>query len=275
MIVYCNGFMPAADARVAIDDPGFLYGDGVFETALLHAGGFFRLRQHLERFRGSAATMRIPAPEVAQVDAIMRRLARENDLRDASFRVTLTRGVGQPVLLVTARPLDPDWTRRAAAGWRVITAGTRRPSTAAIPAQLKALGRTYALLARIEAADAGVDDALLLTDAGHICEGPSWNVFWIVGRTLYTPTLDAGVLAGVTRTALIELAAGAGFEVVEGLFPRDHLDQASEVFASMTSVGVVSLRELDGRRLDAQGGADALQKLYRQRVAAEAAADPL
>lgn len=275
MIVYCNGFMPAADASVAIDDPGFLFGDGVFETALLHAGGFFRLRQHLERFRTSAETMRIPAPDVAHVDAIMRRLARENDLHDASFRVTLTRGVDQPLLLVTARPLDPDWTRRAAAGWRVITARTRRPSTSAVPAQLKALGRTYALLARIEAADAGVDDALLLTDDGHICEGPSWNVFWKVGRTLYTPALEAGVLAGVTRTALIELATATGLDVVEGLFTREHLDRATEVFASMTSVGLVSLRELDGRVLDATGGADALQQLYRQRVAAETAADPV
>lgn len=275
MIVYCNGFMPAADARVAIDDPGFLYGDGVFETALLHGGGFFRLRQHLERFRASAATMRIPAPDVDVVDTIMRRLARENDLRDASFRITLTRGVGEPVLLVTARPLDPDWTRRAAAGWRVITARTRRPSTAAIPAQLKALGRTYALLARAEAADAGVDDALLLTDAGHICEGPSWNVFWIVDRTMHTSALDAGVLAGVTRTALMELAPRTGLDVVEGLFPREHLDRATEIFASMTSVGVVSLRELDGRRLDAGDGAASLQKLYRQMVNEETAADPV
>ncbi|CAN5749569.1 branched-chain-amino-acid transaminase [soil metagenome] len=275
MIVYCNGFMPAADARVDIDDPGFLSGDGVFETALLHGGGFFRLRQHLERFRSSAATMDIAAPEVAQVAAIMRRLARDNDLHDASFRVTLTRGVGQPVLLVTARPLDADWTRRAATGWRVITARTRRPSTAAIPAQLKALGRTYALLARIEARAAGVDDALLLTDAGHICEGPSWNVFWIVGRTLYTPALEAGVLAGVTRTALIELAPEAGLDVEEGLFTREHLDRATEAFASMTSVGLVSLSELDGRRIDATAGAAALQKLYRQRVADEVAADPI
>src|SRR5690606_25632180 len=112
---------------------------------------------------------------------------------------------------------------------------TRRPSTASAPAQLKAVGRTYALLARQEAADAGVDDVLLLTDHGHVCEGPTWNVFWRRGDTLCTPALEAGVLAGVTRTTVLELAPDMGLRVREGLFDRSDLDHADEIFATMTS----------------------------------------
>ncbi|MEX1183399.1 MAG: aminotransferase class IV [Gemmatimonadota bacterium] len=276
MIVYSNGrYLPAADAVISIEDRGFLYGEGVFETALLHDGGFFRLREHLQRLAASATMLRIPAPPLDDIVQIVRSVAQKNQLVDASLRITLSRGPDGPALLVTARPLDSDWSRRAAAGWRIITARTRRPSTAAMPAQLKALGRTYALLARFEAADAGADDALLLTDAGDVCEGPTWNVFWRTADTLFTPALEAGVLAGVTRRAVLELAATAGLQVREGLFPRAALDSADEMFATMTSVGLVTIRALDGRGLHADDAAQAIQPLYRRLVAADSATDPV
>jgi branched-chain amino acid aminotransferase len=274
MIVYLDGrFIPEEEASISIHDRGFLSGDGVFETALLHEGGFFRLGQHLERFLASAATMRLAPPP--DLDGIARSVVKRNRLHTASLRFTLSRGVDRPVLLVTARPLDGAWIRRAAAGWRVMTASVRRPSTAAIPAQLKALGRTYALLARLEAVDAGFDDALLLTDDGTVCEGPTWNVFWRSDSVLFTPRLEAGVLAGVTRSVILDLAASAGFEVSQGLFPRAALDAADEIFATMTSTGVVSIRQLDRRTLPAAApAAEALLPLYRHYLSEQAAADP-
>lgn len=264
------------NAAISIHDRGFLFGDAVFETVLLHAGGFFCLREHLERFAASAAAMRISAPAAAEVDRIVRDVVRANGLRDANIRITLTRGVAQPLLLITARAPDPARAEAARAGWRIVTARTRRPSTAAVPAQLKAVGRTYALLARHEAVDAGVDDALLLTDHGHVCEGPTWNVFWRRGSTLCTPALDAGVLAGVTRSTLLQLAAELGLRVREELFDRSELDHANEIFATMTSLGVVSFRELDGRLLpSATDTADTLQDAYSRTVAEAAALDPV
>jgi branched-chain amino acid aminotransferase len=276
VIAFLDGrFIPEDQAAISIHDRGFLNGDGVFETVLLHQGGFFRLGLHLERLAASAATLRIAAPPLAVLDAIVRRLTRENSLRDGHIRITLTRGVERPALLVTMEPPDVAALERARRGWHLITARARRPSTAAIPAQLKALGRTYALLARIEAADAAADDALLLTDQGEVCEGPSWNIFWRTGTTLFTPALDAGVLAGVTRSILLDLAGAAGLAAVEGRWPRARLDDAEEIFASMTSAGVARIRSLDGRHLPPHSpAADALQPLYWQRVAAEAAADP-
>ncbi|HEX6308179.1 MAG TPA: aminotransferase class IV [Longimicrobiales bacterium] len=277
MIVWlAGGLVPAEDATISIHDRGFLLGDAVFETALLHRGGFFRLGGHLERFAASAATMRIPAPDPLEVDRIIREVVRANGLHDAHIRIILTRGVRTPLLLVTAQSRDPSRLERKSADWRIITARTRRPSIAAVPAQLKAVGRTYALLARLEAADAGVDDVLLLTEQGLVCEGPTWNVFWRRGDLLCTPATDAGVLAGVTRAALMELAPVHGFRVREGLFDRSDLDHADEIFATMTSAGIVSFRELDGRVLPTEtGAADALFDSYRDLVARESVLDPL
>ena len=277
MIVYCGGeLIDEQSASISIDDRGFLFSDAVFETALLYQGGFFRLRQHLERFAESARTMRIAAPPIGEIDEIVRAVVRRNELRDANIRITLSRGVNEPSLLVTARQADPDRIERTRAGWRIVTARTRRPSIRSIPAHLKAVGRTYALLARHEAADAGVDDVLLLTDDDYVCEGPTWNVFWRTGAVLYTPALDAGVLAGVTRAIILELATAHGLQLCEGLFPRAGLDDAHEIFATMTSVGIVPFRSLDERVLPADTpSADALHAAYRDRLAAEAARDPV
>ena len=272
MIVFLNGeWLPAEHARVSIDDRGLLFADGVFETALLHRGRFFRLEDHLRRFQESAAQWRLEPPPIAQLTEIARRLARENALTDGSFRIVLTRGVGdRPTLFATLRPPDAEWNERALRGWSLVTARTRRPSTAAVPAQLKALGRPYSLLARFEARAAGADDALLLTDHGHVCEGPAWNVFWLAGQTLFTPALELGVLAGVTRTVLLDIAPALGFVVRTGAFPRAALDDADEIFATMTSVGIVSIRALDGRVLPAETpAADRLRSAYWDAVARE------
>ncbi|HUF51862.1 MAG TPA: aminotransferase class IV [Longimicrobiales bacterium] len=276
MIVYCDGeFLAEERAVISIDDPGLLSGDGVFETALLHEGGFLRLRQHLERFAASARLMCIAAPPATDLDRIVRALVRRNALRNANIRITLTRGVHRPSLFVTARPADAARSERARAGWTLITARTRRPSVRSIPAQLKTLGRTYALLARHEAAAAGADDALLLNEDDLVCEGPTWNVFWRRDDALHTPALDAGVLAGVTRAILLEVASEQGLTVHEGSYQRPALDDADEIFATMTSVGIVPIRSLDARSLPpASPAADALRAAYQRRLALETASDP-
>jgi branched-chain amino acid aminotransferase len=277
MIIFLNGrFIPEDQAAISIHDRGFLSAEGVFETALLHAGGFFRLAHHLERFTASAAVMRIAAPGVAELDSIVRRLARDNGLHNANIRMTLTRGLELPTMLVTLKLPDPTLADRTRRGWRLMIARTRRPSVESFPAQLKALGRTHSLLARLEAADAAADDALLLNEQGHVCEGPTWNVFWRTGDTLFTPALDAGVLAGVTRAAILDLAPAAGFHVREGLFPPAALHEADEIFATMTSAGIIPVRALEGRSLpEATPAADALQPAYWEMVERHVAADPL
>lgn len=276
MLVYLDGEWVEADAAgVPIHDRGFLYADAVYETARLHQGGYFRLRPHLERLAASAATLRIAIPAAADIVDIATGLARRNDLREGTFRITVTRGARAGVrgtVLATLAPVAADWQERAARGWAVVTSTVRRPSTVSIPAHLKSPGRPYAILARFEAEDRAADDALLLDDRGHVSEGPTWNVFWRVDDTLFTPSVECGVLPGVTRAAILELAGAARLAAAEGRYSRADLDEADEIFATMSSAGVVPFRSLDGDALGPPRAATRLQRLYWELVARETTA---
>ena len=277
MRVYLNGaWLDAADAALGIDDRGFLYGDGVFETVRVHRGGYFRLDAHLARLRRGAQALQLPLPEAGELRFIAAGILAKNDVAEGTLRITLTRGPeggGDPTLLVTLRPITADWMAVAQRGWSVITARTRHPAADALPPHVKSIGRLHGLLARLEAAGAGADDALLLSSDGLVTEGPTWNVFWRVGTILRTPALDAGVLDGVTRATILDLAPVVGLAVEEGKWPREALDEAEEVFATMSSMGCVSFTRLDGRDLD-QAAATAARRLfsaYWDRVGKEAA----
>ncbi len=261
-----------ADAFIPADDRGFLYGDAVFETGRLVAGGYFRLDRHLERLEASAAALRLPVPPRDELARVARGLADRNGFADATLRFTVTRGGARgPLLLATLAPMERDWRSTANRGWRIVTAGVRHPPASALP-QVKTPGRLHGLLARAEARRAGADDALLLSAEGHVVEGPSWNLFWRVGATLFTPAAETGLLEGLTRAALLDLAPPLGLTVEEGLFPRAHLDLAEEAFATMTSVGVVPFSALDGRVLPVaqRRAASALFEAYWDLVAREA-----
>lgn len=280
MIVYLNGdWLQASDAKIAIDDRGFLLADGVFETARLTNGRYFRLGHHLDRLAESARQLRLPVPAQETLAAIATELAERNNLRDASLRITITRGrggrgldtrgAGPPTLLVTITPVAADWHERAARGWSLIVAKTRRPSTLSVPSQIKALGRLYAILAHLEAEAAQTDDALLLTADGHIAEGPTWNFFWRKGRVIRTAALEGGVLEGVTRSIVLHLAEAEGYQAEVGLWGPEDLLDADEAFASMTSVGIVPIRSLDGRPFGADDCSGVLQRKYWEFVESE------
>ena len=271
MIVFLNGeWLHAEEARIPISDRGFLYSDGVFETARLHQGKYFRLRQHLERLQQSARTLMLELPALPALEDLAHGLAQRNDVTEASLRITFTRGTGtQPTLLGTITPMPAGWQEQAAQGWSLVTARTLRPSPRSVPAQLKSLGRIYALLAAQEGRAAGADDVLLLTANEEIAEGPTWNFFWRTGRKIRTAALDGGILEGVTRRIILNIARERGFEVEEGLWPRAELDRADEAFATMTSRGVVPIRSLDGRPLPSTDCAVDFQVRYWRLVADE------
>jgi branched-chain amino acid aminotransferase len=279
VIVYLNGsWLPQENACIPVTDRGFLFSDGVFETARLHRGKYFRLHQHLDRFQQSARALELAAPPSDQLAQLAHEAAERNRLAEGSLRITLTRGSGgaglktrganRPTLLITTSASAPDWEARAAQGWSLVTANTLRPSPDSVPAQLKALGRVYAILASLEAERAGADDALLLTADRQIAEGPTWNFFWRKGRVVRTASLAGGILEGVTRSIIIEIARSEGYQVEEGLWPRAELDSAEEAFATMTSLGVVPIRTIDGRAL-ATDCAPQFQRRYWDLVGAE------
>ncbi|MGQ0560656.1 MAG: aminotransferase class IV [Gemmatimonadota bacterium] len=280
MIVYLNGaWLEAKTAGLPIDDRGFLLADGVFETARLVDGRYFRLNQHLDRLADSAFALRLTTPDHEELSAIALELAARNRLTEGSLRITITRGrggrgldtrgAGPQTLLVTLAPIAQDWRARAARGWHLIISTTRRPSPVSVPSHIKALGRVYALLAHLEAEAAGVDDALLLSADGDIAEGPTWNFFWRKADVIRTASLDAGVLEGVTRGIILQLAREAGYRTEEGFWTAADLVDADEGFASLTSVGVVPIRSIDGRALPTDDGAALLQRKYWEHVGLE------
>lgn len=255
MIVFLDGrWLDESEARVPIDDRGFLYADGVFETARLHGGAYFRLDSHLGRLAAGAEVFGLPLPGPDELRRLAEEIRERNGLEEGSLRITVTRGRGTadatPTLLVTLKPIAADWRERGSRGWTLITARVRHPDPASLPPHVKTIGRPHGILARREAEQARVDDALLLSPEGYVAEGPTWNVFWRKGETLFTPSLEAGVLDGVTRAAFLELAPRAGLRVEQGCWPRDTLDDADELFATMSSLGAVAIRALDGTAFD-------------------------
>lgn len=272
MIVYLDGeWCDGTRARVSVFDAGFLHGDAVFETARLHRGGYFRLPEHLARLAEGAAMLQLPVPAPEALTRIAGELARRNGVGEGTLRITITRGVpGQgPTVLVTLQPVPRESIDRAERGWRLATAKMRRPPLSSVPAQLKTPGRIYSLLARLEPRPVGVDDVLLLTEPDTVCEGPSWNIFWRRGAQLRTPSAAAGALAGVTRTSILELAPAAGFTVEAGEWSRAELDDVEEIFVTMSSLGVVAVRALDGRSLGSDAAARLLHARYWEMVARE------
>lgn len=281
-IVFLNGrWVPEKEALIPANDRGFLLGDAVFETLRLYRGAYFRFDEHYRRLVGGAAVLRIPVPSRDAVADIARGLARRNRIRDGSLRITVTRGpggrglgtrgAGPPTVVATLRPLGADWEAEVERGWAIITARTPHPAPGAMPARVKSQNRLHAILARLEAEDVNADDALLLSPEGFVAEGPTWNIFWRAGQRLQTPALDLGILPGITRAVISEIAPDLGFPVEEGRWPRFALEQADELFATLSSFGPVALRSLDGRPLDPPRfqALPLLRRRYWERVAAE------
>ncbi len=270
MLAWVDGaWLDESAAAVPITDRGFLGADAVFETARLFDGGFFRLARHLDRLEQSAAVLRIPLPPRSTLTDVAFQLASRNGLTDGSLRITVTRGSGSGSFPVaTIAPVSRAWRDRAERGWTLVTARVRTPPATVVPHVVKTTGRIWSLLARQEAADAGADDALLLTVDGHVAEGPTWNVFWRRDDVLCTPALETGILDGVTRAEVISLGSQLGLRVEEGVYGRDALDYADEILATMSSVGPVNIRILDRRPLPEPQLGPRLRTAYWQAVAA-------
>jgi branched-chain amino acid aminotransferase len=266
---WMNGsLLPAGTAAVPILDHGLLYGDGVFEGIRFHGGVPFRLEQHLARLARSAAAIALPLPWgrgelVEAVGSVIGAAGRP----DGYIRLVVTRGAGsfgldprscpRPSLLVACGAFDsfsPEAGRDLRFGLSVIVASTRQLPPDVLDPRIKSLNYLPRVLARAEAIRAGADEAILLNAAGHVTEGSTDNIFVARDGELVTPPVSDGALDGITRGAILELAAAARIPTrVASLTPYD-LHVADEVFLCGTGIELRPVRSVDGRALPACPG---------------------
>ncbi|MGE5241181.1 MAG: branched-chain-amino-acid transaminase [Bacteroidota bacterium] len=261
-----NGeLMPAHAARVPVLDHGLLYGDGVFEGIRFYRGTAFRPGAHLDRLRRSAAALRLTLPygREALAAAVVETIAAYGR-PDGYLRLVVTRGPGKlgldpascrrPNVFIIADELALVSESVRAQGARVMIASTRRIAPDALDPRIKSLNYLNHILARIEATNAGADEAILLNGRGHVAEGTADNVFVVRDGVLLTPPVSDGALEGITRAAVLELAESAGIPWAERSLGAFELYTADECFLTGTGAELIPVREVDGRAMPACPG---------------------
>jgi branched-chain amino acid aminotransferase len=261
MKVYVNGRLyPKAKAFVSVFDHGLLYGDGVFEGIRAYNGRVFRLDEHLERLENSARAimLRMPIGREAMKRALLGTL-KANGLtkRDAYIRLVVTRGVGdlgldprkckrETVIIITDKiTLYPEIYYRN--GLAVMTVATRRNLVEAVNPRIKSLNYLNNILAKIEANNYGVLEAIMLNADGYVAECTGDNVFILRRGRLLTPPLHIGALEGITRNVVISLARDLGIPVAEEAFTRYDLYTAEECFLTGTAAEIIPVSNVDSR----------------------------
>lgn len=249
-------------AKVSVYDHGLLYGDGVFEGIRVYAGKVFRLAEHVDRLYDSARALwlEVPMPR-EELAGIIEEAVRRSGLAEAYIRPIVTRGVGdlgldprkcvKPSVIVIVDGIRMWSAELYERGLRVVTAATPIPQRESLSPRVKSLNYLPHILARIEGINAGADEVLMLDSAGQVAEGSGENVFVVQDGRIRTPPAYAGILKGVTRDVVIELARGAGYEVHEEILNRYDVYTADEAFFTGTAAEVVAIRELDGRTVGA------------------------
>jgi branched-chain amino acid aminotransferase len=237
-----------------------LYGDGVFEGLRAYRGKVFRLREHVVRLYESAKAiwLEIPLSRDAMCDAV-NEAVRINKIDDGYVRLVVTRGAGtlgldpnrcsnpQVIIIADAISLYPPELYQK--GLEIITVSVQRSHPAALNPRIKSLNYLNNILAKIEGLQAGCIEALMLNHKGEVAECTGDNIFLVRGGTLYTPPLDAGILAGVTRDAVIELARAAEIDVHEIALTKHDVYVADECFLTGTAAEVVPVVKVDSRTI--------------------------
>ncbi|MEM1584614.1 MAG: branched-chain-amino-acid transaminase [Nitrososphaerota archaeon] len=262
MLVYIDGeFVPRSQAKVSVFDHGLLYGDGVFEGIRSYNGVVFRLIEHIDRLYDSAKTIMLDIPITKQemVNVVLETL-RKNKLKDAYIRLVVTRGVGdlgldprkcsKPSIIVIAQPMEPLLGKEVKEkGVRLVISSVRRDRVDATTHQAKTLNYLNSILAKVDAINAGVDDAILLDERGFVSEASAANLFIVKSDVIATPPQTAGILPGITRATVIELAKKIGYSVEERDITPHELLTADEVFLTGTAAEIVPVVEVNRRKI--------------------------
>jgi 4-amino-4-deoxychorismate lyase len=269
-----RGLVDPSEPVLRADDDALLRGRAAFETLRVYGGRPFRLEAHLDRLAGSAAAIGLPAVDVTEFEQLTEHVLGAAGVPDAVLRLVSTPGPadgGSPAAFALMTPVPDHLEPLRSRGMRVVTLlGFRAEARWLLPG-VKSTSYAVNMAAEAEAQRRGADDAVFVDSAGIVLEGPVTNVWWRRGDRLFTPSLDLGILAGVTRATVAELALDR-WEVVEGRFGAHDLRAADEAFTSSSVRELMPIAELDGVELPLGPAARELQAALR-RVAAAAVDD--
>src|SRR4026207_1479571 len=259
MKVYIDGqFLDEANAKVSVFDHGLLYGDGIFEGIRAYNGRVFKLKEHIDRlfYSAKAILLNIPLSHAEIMRAVVD-TCRQNGIRDGSIRLLVTRGVGglglnpnrckQPSVIVIADKIQLYPKEMYERGLDIITVPTIRNLHSALNPAIKSLNYLNNILAKIEANNAGCEEAVMLNAEGFVAECTGDNLFIIKGGQLFTPPLYAGPLYGITRAVVIEISREGGLTVTETNLTRYDLFNADECFLTGTGAELIPVVKIDGR----------------------------
>lgn len=274
--IFINGeFKTKEEATVSVFDHGFLYGDGVFEGIRVYEGNIFRSRAHIDRLYDSAKAICLTIPyEKDELEQHMIDTIRKNQLENAYIRLIVSRGEGglgldpdrcpnpNVIIIVDQVTLYPKELYEN--GLPIITASTRRNIPTALDPKIKSLNYLNNILAKIEAKQAGMVEALMLNAEGYVAEATGDNIFLVKNGKLITPPTYIGALNGITRQAIIDLAHQLNIEVKEVPFTLHDVYIADEVILTGTAAEVIPVVEVDGRTIGNGKPGPIMKKLWSE-----------
>jgi branched-chain amino acid aminotransferase len=276
--VYINGeFFEEGEAKVSVFDHGYLYGDGVFETLRAYGGRIFRLEDHLIRLWTSAEGISLTFPwQKETLTKVLRECLSVNDCRDAILRLSISRGAGppgldpalceHPTLVVITRPFSGYSSDAYERGVPITIVPIRKNLSEAIDARIKSTNFLNNILAKIASRRVGAEEGILLNQEGYLTEGTVSNLFFVSGGILYTPSLAGGILEGITRRVVLEIAREEKITIETGLFLPERLYKADEVFLTNTSYEVMPVRRVDHREFTVGAVTRRLMEAFHERT---------
>ena len=277
MIVFFNGqFMPEAQAVVPINDRGFMYGDGLFETMRVVGGRPFRLSQHLERLARGADFLKIALPfPPRDWPRFIEQLIEKNQMPEAVLRLMLTRGPGRrgyssddagPPTLVMTLHETPALATDNQAVWNLVTS-PYRISAADVFASFKTTSKILHVMARTDAQARGADEALLVNTNGEAAETATGNLFWVYQDKICTVPTGRGVLPGITRAVVLEICQALGLLTNKRVIKPEALRNSEGIFVTQSALGIVPVATFDGEPVAPSPLVDQIYSAYRESLA--------
>ena len=265
--------MNLTQAKISVLDRGFLYGDGLFETMRAYWGEVFRLENHLDRLSRSAKEIEIPFSYTRkELKNIIKRILKINSLSEAYVRITLSRGVSEPgliskckspaTLVIMAREFKPPSPSEYRKGWRATIVETRQNQASPV-SRLKSLNFLNNILARKEAEAKGVNEGILLNTLGDVAEASTSNIFLVKRGIVITPREESGLLPGITRGVVLELATTLGLKAHKGKISLDDLMGAEEAFLTNSLIEIMPLVKVDGRPIGNGKPGSVTQRIHK------------